>query len=193
MLLSDRDIRYQVWVADIETEITRRAEEQARGGFSVLDGGKWIKRPVPPPTMLMWKIRALAVLARASAELGEIRAALDRYRELVEEYEFLTSRLPADGRLLTSLKTEAHFMMLRHYATTGQLVRDHRLNGINRLNLISNGHVFTRDFRHPGPDDRARVGRAMTAGDTNTSILRRRPGIRSIRSPCGSPSRASPS
>ena len=146
-LLSERDIRHQVWVGDIEAEVTRRAEEQARGGFAVLDAGKWVKRAVPRPTLLMWKIRALGALARASAELGEIRPALDRYRELLEEYEFLTSVLPADGRLLTSLRTEAHFMMLRHYATTGQLIRDHRLNRINRLNLVTNKQVFTPRLR----------------------------------------------
>jgi TolB-like protein len=156
-LLSDPDIRHRIWVGDIESELTRRADEQARGGLAVFDGGKWIKRPVPQPTLLMWKIRALNALARVHAQLGEIRPALDRYQELLEEYEFLTSRLPVDGPLLTSLKTEAHFMMLRHYASTGQLVRDHRLNAINRLNLVSNGEVFVRDFRDARPDGRARV------------------------------------
>ena len=42
---------------------------------------------------------------------------------------------PAVARLLDSFKTEAHFMMLRHYGQTGRLVRDHALNRINRLNL----------------------------------------------------------
>lgn len=156
-LLSEGAIRHQVWVGDIEAEVARRAEEQARGGVVVLEAGKWVKRDVPPLTLLMWKIRALAALARASAELGEIRPALDQYRALLEEYEFLTSRLPADGRLLTSLRTEAHFVMLRHYSTTGQLIRDHALNRINRLNLVTNGQVFSRDFRDPRPDARARV------------------------------------
>jgi hypothetical protein len=156
-LLSERGIRHRIWVGDIEAELRQRADEQARGGFAVLDAGKWVKRAVPPPTLLMWKIRALVALARAHADVGEIRPALDRYRELLEEYEFLTSRLPADGRLLTSLRTEAHFMMLRHYATTGQLVRDHMLNRINRLNIVANRQLFGRDFGDLRPDARARV------------------------------------
>jgi TolB-like protein len=156
-LLSDRDIRDRVWAGDIEAELTRRGEEQARGGSTVLVSGEWVKQPVPRPTLLMWKIRALGALARANAELGEISAALDRYGELLGEYEFLTAHLPADGRLLTSLKTEAHFMMLRHYTTTGQLIRDHRVNRINRLNTISNERPFVRDFRNPNLDERARV------------------------------------
>jgi hypothetical protein len=156
-LLSDRDVRNRVWAGDIQAELTRRGEEQARGGSTVLVDGKWVKQPVPRPTLLMWKIRALGALARANAELGEISAALDRYGELLGEYEFLTSHLPADGRLLTSLKTEAHFMMLRHYTKTGQLIRDHRVNRINRLNTIANGQRFVRDFRAPDLDKRARV------------------------------------
>jgi hypothetical protein len=156
-VLSDREVRHQVWVGDIETELARRAEEQARGGFAVLEAGTWVKRAVPAPTLLMWKIRALGELARANAELGEIRHALDRYEDLIEEYEFLTARLPRDGRLLASLKTEAHFMMLRHYDATTQLIRNHRVNRINRLNLVSNRKVFSRDFRDLGPDVRARV------------------------------------
>jgi hypothetical protein len=155
--LSDPAIRHRVWVGDIESELERRAEEQARGGVAVLEDGRWVKRPVPQPTLLMWKIRALGALARVTADLGDIRQALDRYRDLLDEYEFLTSRLPAGGRIRMSVQTEAHFMMLRHYATTGRLVRDHHLNRINRLNLVSNGLVFTRDFRDPDPDGRARV------------------------------------
>jgi hypothetical protein len=155
--LSDREIRHQVWTGDIEAELASRADEQARGGFAVLEAGTWVKRAVPPPTLLMWKIRALGELARANAELGDIRHALDGYEDLLDEYEFLTARLPRDGRLLTSLRTEAHFMMLRHYAATAQLIRDHPVNRINRLNVVRNREVFSRDFRDPGPDARARV------------------------------------
>jgi TolB-like protein len=156
-LLSNRDIRHQIWIGDLEAELTARAEEQARGGIAVLENGQWIKRAVPPPTLLMWKIRTLGTMARASAELGEIGPALDRYHELLDEYAFLTARLPADGRLLMSLRTEAHFMLLRHYARTGQLVRNHRINRLNKLNLVANAQVFLRDFGDPRPDMRARV------------------------------------
>jgi TolB-like protein len=155
--LSDPEIRHRVWIGDIDADLARRAERQARGGIAVLDAGRWVKRPVPQPTLLMWKIRTLLALARVTADLGDIRTALDRYVELLDEYEFLTSQLPADAGIRTSLETEAHFMMLRHYATTGQLVRDHRLNRVNKLNLVSNGLAFTRDFRDVAPDDRARV------------------------------------
>jgi len=162
-ILEDRDIRQQVWLGDIESELTRRAEEQARGGSAVLEKGTWVKRAVPSPSVLMWKIRALSTLARANAQLGEIRPALDQYRELLDAYEFLTPYMFDHGRLLASIKIEAHFMMLHHYARTGRLIRDHDLNRINRLNLVSNGLVFTRDFRTPRPsggpgeDTRARV------------------------------------
>jgi len=156
-ILADRDIRYQMWFGDIKGELTRRAEEQARGGYSVLEDGKWIKRPVPKPSVLMWKIRAQRTLAQAYARSGEINPALDQYRDLLAEYEFLTRYTLYDGRLLSSLKTEAHFMLLRHYAKTGRLIRDHAMNRINRLNVVRNGLVFTRDFRNPAPDERARV------------------------------------
>jgi TolB-like protein len=156
-LLEDREIRERIWVGDIDAELARRSEEQARGGVAVQSGRTWIKRPAARPTMLMWKIRALVELARVHANLGEIEPALDRYQDVLDEYRFMAAHLPADGRLLSGIRTEAHFMMLRHYTTTGRLVRDHDMNRINRLNLISHGRVFTRDFRHPGPDERARV------------------------------------
>jgi tetratricopeptide (TPR) repeat protein len=156
-LLTDRDIRHQVWTGDIEAELARRSEEQARGGIAVLEGGRWVKRPVPAPTMLMWKIRALGTLGRAYARLGEISPALDRYQQLLREYEFLHDYLPADGRLLTGVRTEAHFMLLHHYTTSGRLVRDHGVNRINRLNLVSGKHAFTRDFSTVRLDGRARV------------------------------------
>ncbi|MGH9383618.1 MAG: CsgG/HfaB family protein [Vicinamibacterales bacterium] len=156
-LLTDGEIRHQVWLGDIEAELTRRAEEQARGGSAVLENGTWVKRPVPEPSVLMWKIRALGTLARAHAVLGEIGLALDQYQRLLREYEFLTIYLPRDGRLLNAIKTEAHFMMLKHYATSGRLIRDHGMNRINKLNLIANRQVFTRDFSNPSPDERARV------------------------------------
>jgi tetratricopeptide (TPR) repeat protein len=156
-ILADRDIRYQMWFGDIKAELTRRAEEQARGGYAVLEDGKWVKRPVPKPSVLMWKIRARHTLAQAYARSGEINPALDQYRDLLAEYEFLTRYSLYDGRLLSSLKTEAHFMLLRHYAKTGRLIRDHAMNRINRLNVVSNRLVFTRDFRSPAPDERARV------------------------------------
>jgi TolB-like protein len=156
-ILADRDIRHQMWFGDIQGELTRRVEEQARGGYSVLQDGKWVKRPVPKPSVLMWKIRAQRTLAQAYARSGEIHPALDQYQDLLAEYEFLTRYKLYDGRLLSSLKTEAHFMLLRHYAKTGRLIRDHAMNRINRLNVVRNELVFTRDFRNLAPDDRARV------------------------------------
>jgi hypothetical protein len=107
--------------------------------------------------MLMWKIRATGLLARTHALLGEIEPALDQYQAWLQEYEFLTPHLADDGRLLAAVRTEAHFMMLRHYATTGRLVRNHGMNRINRLNVVSPRQVFTRDFSTAGPDARARV------------------------------------
>ena len=85
-MLADREIRHQMWIGDIETELARRAEDRARGGYAVLKDGKWIKRPVPQPSILMWRIRALQTLAQAHARSGEIRPALDQYRELLDEY-----------------------------------------------------------------------------------------------------------
>ncbi|HEU0006208.1 MAG TPA: hypothetical protein VFS12_09485, partial [Terriglobia bacterium] len=72
-------------------------------------------------------------------------------------YEFLARYPLYDGRLLSSLETEAHFMLLRHYAKTGRLIRDHVMNRINKLNVVRNGLVFTRDLSNPDPDERARV------------------------------------
>jgi TolB-like protein len=156
-LLTDRDIRHQVWTGDIEAELARRSEERARGGIAVLEDGRWVKQPVPAPTMLMWKIRALGALGRACARLGDIRAALDQYQQLLREYEFLHDYLPADGRLLAAIRTEAHFLLLHHYATSGRLIRDHAINRINRLNVVSGTHAFTRDFRTGRIDERART------------------------------------
>lgn len=145
-ILADRDIRYQMWPSDIDSELTRREGEQARGGS------------VPKPSLLMWQMRAQRELARSCARVGQIETALDHYRELLGVYEFLTSHPLYEGTHRDSIRTEAHFMLLRHYAGTGRLVRDHPMNQINRLNVVGNGLVFRRDFRdHPGPDARARV------------------------------------
>ena len=155
--LADRGIRYQVWTGDIDTELERRSEERARGGYAVLEQGQWVKRPVPEPSILMWKIRARRTLARAYARAGEIEPALDQYQELLSEYQFLPVRALREVRLLDPITTEAHFVMLRHYDKTGRLVRDHAVNRINKLNVIRDGLLFARDFRNPAPDARARV------------------------------------
>jgi len=156
-ILADREIRYRIWTGDIEGEVDRREEERARGGYTVLEGGQWVKRPVPPPSVLMWRIRARRTLARAYARSGEIRPALDQYQELLGEYEFLTPRLLNSTGLLDPIKTEAHFMLLRHYTENGRLVRDHAMNRINNLNLAGNALAFQRDFSNAAPDKRARV------------------------------------
>jgi tetratricopeptide (TPR) repeat protein len=156
-ILAERSIRYRVWPGDIEAELTRRAEEQARGGFAVFQDGQWIKRLVPKPSVLMWKIRAQRTLARAYARLGEIERALDYYQELLAEHDFVARYPLSDGTLLDPVRTEAHFMMLYHYAKTGQLIRKHPLNKTNRLNLVRDGLVFKRDFGDFPPDPRARV------------------------------------
>lgn len=174
-IVADREIRDRVWVADIESELERRAEEHARGGYAVLENGTWVKRYAPPLSMLMWRIRARRTLAHAYAQLGDIKPALDHYRDLLEEYDFLAPH--TSQRLLDSIKTEAHFMVLRHHAATGRLIRDHAVNRINRLNIVRSGQVFTRDFRNAlshsatgianpaAPDVRARVAsRAVGQG-----------------------------
>ena len=156
-ILADRSIRYRMWPGDIETELQRRVEEQARGGTSVLHDGQWVKRPVPKPSVLMWKVRAQRTLARAYARLGRIERALDQYQELLSEVDFLTRHPLSDGMLRDPIRTEAHFMVLHHYAKTGQLIREHALSSINRLNVVKNRLVFTRDFRDRNLDPRARV------------------------------------
>ena len=156
-ILADQSIRYRMWPGDIDTELHRRAEEQARGGTSVLHDGQWVKRPVPGPSVLMWKVRAQGTLARAYARLGKTERALDQYQELLTEGDFLTRHPLSDGRLGDVIRTEAHFMLLHHYAKTGRLIRGHALNAINRLNLVKNGLVFTRDFKDHNPDRRART------------------------------------
>ena len=156
-ILADRSIRYRLWPGDIEAELVRRAEKQARGGYAVFEDGQWIKRSVPKPSVLMWKIRAQHTLARAYAHVGRIERALDYYGELFEEYEFLTGHPLYEERRRDPIRTEAHFMLLRHYAKTGQLIRDHAVNKINRLNVVRDGLVFRRDFEDRGLDARARV------------------------------------
>ncbi|MCI0407846.1 MAG: CsgG/HfaB family protein, partial [Acidobacteria bacterium] len=156
-ILADRSIRYRMWPGDIETELRRRAEEQARGGTSVLHDGQWVKQLVPRPSVLMWKVRAQGTLARAYAGLGSIERALDQYQGLLVEIDFLTRHPLSDGRLRDAIGTEAHFMVLYHYAKTGRLIRDHALSEINRLNVVKNGLVFTRDFRNRNLDPRART------------------------------------
>lgn len=158
-ILADRHIRHLIWTSEIDNELDRRAEEQARGGYAVFEDGKWIKRSVPPPSTLMWRIRARRTLARTLARSKNITSALDQYRALVDEYAFLEA-VPAP-RLSDSIKTEAHFMLLRHYTTTGQLIRDHPINRINKLNVVKTGMAFSRDFSLPTApsvaDARARV------------------------------------
>jgi hypothetical protein len=157
-ILADREIRHQIWIGEIDGELERRAEEQARGGYTVLEDGKWVKQSVPPLSVLMWKIRARRTLARTEARSGNIRSALDQYRALVDEYEFL--EFFPYGRLLDSIKTEAHFMWLRHYATTGALIRDHAIGQINKLNVVKSGEPFRRDLSKTpltSADTRARV------------------------------------
>jgi tetratricopeptide (TPR) repeat protein len=156
-ILADRSIRYRIWPGDIDTELRRRAEEHARGGTSVLDDGQWVKRPVPKPSVLMWKVRAQQTLARAYARLGRIERALDQYGALLAEVDFLTRHPLSDGRLRDPIRTEAHFMVLHHYTKTGRLIRDHALNAVNRLNVVKTGLVFTRDFKDRSLDARARV------------------------------------
>ena len=156
-ILADRSIRYRLWPGDIEAELTRRAEKQARGGHAVFEDGQWVKRSVPKPSVLMWKIRAQHTLARAYAHVGRIERALDYYRELFEEYEFLTEHPLYEERQRDPIRTEAHFMLLRHHAKTGLLIRDHAVNKINRLNVVRDGLVFRRDFKDRGLDARARV------------------------------------
>ena len=156
-IVADRSIRYRLWPGDIEGELRRRAEEQARGGYTLWQDKKWVKRPVPEPSVLMWKIRAQRMLSRAYARMGLIERALDHYRELVEEYAFLTRHPLYEGRHSESIRTEAHFMLLRHYASTGRLVRDHALRDLNRLNMVRDGLLFTRNFKDRSPDARARV------------------------------------
>jgi TolB-like protein len=165
---TDRDIRQRIWMTDVESELARRSDEHSRGGYAVLENGTWVKRFAPEPSMLLWRIRGRRALAHAYAEVGDVEAALDQYRDLLTEYAFLPA--PAVARLLDSFKTEGHFMMLRHYGKTGRLVRDHALNRINRLNVVRSGEVFTREFTTPAargglgavdavatPDTRARV------------------------------------
>jgi hypothetical protein len=157
-ILADREIRHRIWTGEIDGELERRAEEQARGGYTVREGGKWVKRSVPPPSVLMWKIRARRTLARTDARSGNIRSALDQYRALVDEYEFL--EFFPYGRLLDSIRTEAHFMWLRHYVATGELIRDHAIGQINQLNVVNGGVAFKRDLSTPplaSADTRARV------------------------------------
>ncbi len=156
-ILADRSIRYRVWPGDIDTELARRAEEQARGGVAELRDGQWVTQPVPGPSVLMWKIRARRTLARAYARLGEIERSLDQYHALLEEYGFLTRHPLSDGGPGDLIRTEAHFMLLRHHARTGELIRNHALNGLNRLNVVTDRLVFARDFRDPRPDARART------------------------------------
>ena len=153
---ADREIRQRIWMTEIESDLARRSEEQGRGGYAVLENGTWVTRFAPEPSMLMWRIRARRTLAQACARLGDIEAALDQYRDLLAEYEFLPA--PVVARLLDSYKTEAHFMMLRHYGQTGRLIRGHALNRINRLNRVRSGEVFTREFSTAAAlDTRARV------------------------------------
>jgi TolB-like protein len=124
---------------------------------TILTDGQAVTRPAPVPPVLMWKIRAQRTLARAHARVGAIERALDQYRELLAEVDFLTRDPLADGKLGDPIRTEAHFMVLHHYAKTGRLIRDHALNAVNRLNVVRNGLVFTRDFGERRPDPRART------------------------------------
>jgi hypothetical protein len=159
-LLGDPEIRHRMWGSDIEGEVVRRAEARGRGGYDVVEDGRSIVKPVPPPSLFMWKVRAERMLARAYAGDGRIRRALDLYAELVEDHAFLAGQPELHGAVSGPILLEAHFMGLRHHARTGDLVRDHpinRLNRLNGLNPVENRSVFARDFTDPSADPRARV------------------------------------
>jgi hypothetical protein len=155
--LGDPEIRHRMWGSDVEGEIVRRAEAQARGGYDVLEDGRSIVRPVPPPSLFMWKVRAERTLARSYAREGRIRAALDLYAELLEDHDFLADQPELHRAVSNPILLEAHFMGLRHHARTGDLVRDHPVNRVNRLNPVEDRTVFVRDFADSSPDPRARV------------------------------------
>jgi TolB-like protein len=156
-LLGDPEIRHRMWGSDIEGEVVRRAEARARGGYEVVEDGRSIVKPVPPPSLFMWKVRAKRMLARSYAGDGRIRAALDLYAELVEDHAFLAGQPVLHGAVSGPILLEAHFMGLRHHAGTGDLVRDHPINRLNRLNPVEDRSVFARDFADPSADPRARV------------------------------------
>ncbi len=108
------------------------------------------------PEVFVWRVRAQRELARAYAWSGRLEDALACYREILDACQPL-GRLAPDGMGSNdALRTEAHFMWLRHYQRTGRLERDHVLRDVNPLNVVEDGGVFERDFSDPRVDPRAR-------------------------------------
>jgi TolB-like protein len=104
-----------------------------------------------------WRIRAQRDLARAYAAADRLEDALASYRAILDACAPL-HRLVPDGRGSDdALRSEAHFMWLRHAARTGRLAREHVLRDLNPLNVVEQGRAFERDFADPSADPRARA------------------------------------
>ena len=155
-ILGTQDLKYRVWTHGIDTQgVEVDTPERYR---HVVRDGVWVKEPVPPPSVFMWKTRAQLHLARTHARQGDAKAALGYYDAILADYEFVTG-LPIPTVNETHLwgrdiELEALFMILHHYRTHGELLRDPR-----RMVVLDAGPraSFERNFGDMEPDPRARA------------------------------------
>lgn len=156
-ILTNRDLQYKIWHKEIEDQLR---DMNSKGGYYWIQrGDKWIKEPIPEPTVFMWKIRTQLSLARLYVRQAQVQNALKLYKDIINEYAFLNqlSIFPENERFYWKhgIRLEAHFMILYHYKQTGQLIRDKLL--MSKVNEVKKNSVFKRDFKNPDPDPRARV------------------------------------
>lgn len=155
--LGDPDIRYYIWSGDIKSEMKYR--ERIEYSYWVKRDGKWREEDVPGPSVEMWRMAALLDRARLLVKTGDGEAGFRDYRAILDAYDFLHSHpvFGAEDRLYwrDTLRSETHFMSLRHYKKSGQLLRDPVLTG--KIIDVTDGTVITRDYTKPVPDPRARV------------------------------------
>ncbi len=130
----------------------RQDDPEALGGDET-----GIVRAQKEPAVFVWRIRAQRDLARAYAWSGRLDESLASYGEILDACGPL-HRLVEDGTGSDDvLRTEAHFMWLRHYVRTGELDREHALLDENPLNVVEDGRAFERDLSDPSVDPRART------------------------------------
>jgi TolB-like protein len=155
-ILRTPEIRYRIWSRGIDDQA---GEMDPLGAYrNVVRDRAWTKEPVPAPSVFMWKSRAQLHLARAHAHQGDVRAAVRTYDAILEDYAFLSGvPVPAGNETVAwgrDVELEALFMILRHYSSRGELLRDESRMVV--LDAESRAR-FARDFSDPEPDRRARA------------------------------------
>ncbi len=159
--LRDHEIQFRIWYGEIDDQLRDRQRMKEREGYWVQEDKTWKQKPVPDPSVFMWKVRAQRELARLYVRQGDMHQALAHYQEILRDYDFIntSSAIGGSSRFYWDhgIRTEAHFMILHHYKQTGQLVRDAFFMHRNRTNVVDGRAPFRREFTATKLDPRARA------------------------------------